>query len=125
MTSDDRTTQLIEASSLGSVAARRLRQRTTPEQVAKVRAITRLRNEVAHGGTSAWLELGAQLEEAGDLTGAELSYRKAAAAALIALAELYERRGEGDAAANWAARAQTLVNRPSSITAEYESDRTP
>lgn len=50
---DDDFEALLEQSSLGSPAARRLRERTPPKRASFIRMITELRGEIAHPGDEA------------------------------------------------------------------------
>lgn len=117
MSHDDELSRLIEASSLGTPAARRLRQRTLPGQAAVTNEIAALRDELASGGRGRLLDLGLKLEAIGDTTGAEECYREAATAAMTAMAALYENQGHHAAAAQWRARAGTLTSGPAAAGA--------
>lgn len=110
MIDDDegRFTELLDASSLGTPAARRLRSRVPKNEAEAVRRVGELRAQVKDGRTSALLDLADVLAIIGDRDGADFGYRTVAAEALLRLAALHDRTGDAAGARLWRERAQTL-----------------
>jgi hypothetical protein len=100
--------ELIQDSSLGTEAARRLRNRTSASQAALAQRLVALRNAVANGDLGGLVELGELCEQVGSREEAADCYRRVAASSLMRLATLLELEGETDVAAQWKARARTI-----------------
>lgn len=105
---DGRFTELLDASSLGTPGARRLRSRVPKSQAEAVRRAGELRAQVKDGRTSALLDLADVLAIIGDRDGADFGYRTVAAEALLRLAALHEGTGDAANARLWRERASTL-----------------
>lgn len=116
MTHDDgRFTELLDASSLGTTGARRLRSRVPKDRAKAVRHAGELRAQVSRGHTSALLDLADVLAVIGDRDGADLAYRTVAAEALFRLAQLHDMNGDAAGARLWRQRAETL-RRPDDVS---------
>jgi hypothetical protein len=98
----------IEASSLGTPAARRLRERTRPADAAALLELSRLTSALEQGQWWEMAPLARWYQQHGEPTRAEQILRTLAERTLHEIAYLNINMGNHDAARVWDARADTL-----------------
>lgn len=98
----------IEASSLGTPAARRLRERTRPADAAALLELSRLTSVLEQGQWWQMAPLARWYQQHGEPTRAEQILRALAERALHEVADINTNMGNHDAAKVWDARADTL-----------------
>lgn len=117
MTEHGEIPRLIERSSLGTPAGRKLRARTSREQGREVLELERLTAAVENGEWAALIPLANMHRRRGNLAAAEACYAALAAQALRSVSALEAEAGRPDMAELWEQRARTLH--------PYSSARTP
>ncbi len=108
MSTGERSEHWIDRSSLGTPAAKALRERTSKARAKEIRELQRLTAAVEAGE---WWELGALAqvyERAGNLDAAERALRELAARSLGRLAKVRDQVGDPKDAEQWRARSRTL-----------------
>lgn len=108
MTEHSEIPRLIERSSLGTSAARKLRDRTSPGQAREILELERLTAEVERGEWAALIPLAHIHERRGNVAAAEACYTTVAALALRSVSSLEADAGRADMAEMWERRARTL-----------------